>query len=219
MRERLSVNVSTLLAPTLQNPLMLIPAVKLAGCDLALDSAFEGPAPVFGDLPLQELDLERCPHVTDSVVSALGALYPGLRHLTLAVCAAVTDASLLALAGSCRQLETLSLRRCWRVSETGLEALARLGSLRALCLANVPAAGPALLRTLAAYCGSQLERLDVSWCRALPDHALGQLVDSCPRLTRLDLWGCTQVTPRFLEGHGKLDLSVHGAPRSLVQAA
>ena len=76
MRERLSVNVSTLLAPTLQNPLMLIPAVKLAGCDLALDSAFEGPAPVFGDLPLQELDLERCPHVTDSVVSALARCTP-----------------------------------------------------------------------------------------------------------------------------------------------
>lgn len=40
----------------------------------------------------------------------------------------------------------------------------------------------------------RLQELDVSFCRAVTDGALGALVDACPGLKRLHLWGCTQVT-------------------------
>lgn len=39
----------------------------------------------------------------------------------------------------------------------------------------------------------RLVDLDVSFCREVTDGALGALVDACPNLRRLHLWGCTQV--------------------------
>lgn len=38
-----------------------------------------------------------------------------------------------------------------------------------------------------------LESLDLSWCRHLPDEALGLIADSCLSLKLLKLFGCTQV--------------------------
>ena len=35
--------------------------------------------------------------------------------------------------------------------------------------------------------------LDVSWCRKLTNEALGLIVDNCPSLRVLKLFGCSQV--------------------------
>lgn len=43
--------------------------------------------------------------------------------------------------------------------------------------------------------------LDLSWCRRLTDEALGMIVDSCLSLKLLKLFGCTQITEAFLNGH------------------
>ncbi len=42
---------------------------------------------------------------------------------------------------------------------------------------------------------ARLEALDVSWCRGIPEEALGRLVDACPALATLTLFGCSQVGP------------------------
>ena len=44
-------------------------------------------------------------------------------------------------------------------------------------------------------CRANLEELDVSWCRGIPEEALGRLVDACPALTSLTLFGCSQARP------------------------
>ena len=58
---------------------------------------------------------------------------------------------------------------------------------------------------------ASLEELDVSWCRGIPEEALGRLVDACPALTSLTLFGCSQA---------RLDLHkfVHACP-SIYNAA
>ena len=71
------------------------------------------------------------------------------------------------------------------------------------------------LDALAHCCGSQLERLDVSWCRGIPEQQLGRLVDACPNLTWLELWGCTHVTETFLHGHSNHALQVIGRGEAL----
>lgn len=53
-----------------------------------------------------------------------------------------------------------------------------------------------------------MESLDLSFCRAATDDGLGHLVDSCADLRSLRLWGCMQVTDRFLRGHSKEDLVI-----------
>ncbi|CAN0297555.1 unnamed protein product, partial [Hapterophycus canaliculatus] len=61
---------------------------------------------------------------------------------------------------------------------------------------------------LARYCSSSLESLDLSFCRGVSDDALGHLVDASPNLRSLRLWGCTQVTDRFLGGHRREELVI-----------
>ena len=53
---------------------------------------------------------------------------------------------------------------------------------------------------------------DLSWCRELTDEGLGILTDRCTRLKRLKVWGCTQLTSVFLEGHARHDLEIVGRP-------
>ena len=67
----------------------------------------------------------------------------------------------------------------------------------------------ACLEQLAACC-HELEEVDVSWCRSIPYQALGRLVDACPHLRVLELWGCTQVGDEFLCGHANNQLRVVG---------
>ena len=40
---------------------------------------------------------------------------------------------------------------------------------------------------------AHLEEVDVSWCRGIPEEALGRLVDACPALATLTLFGCSQA--------------------------
>ena len=61
----------------------------------------------------------------------------------------------------------------------------------------------------------RLRELDVSFCRGVTSEALGLVVDSCPGLVRLHLWGCTQVTDVFLDGHGNDNLEVLGRGEAL----
>jgi DNA repair protein RAD7 len=73
------------------------------------------------------------------------------------------------------------------------------------------------LEALLASCYAELEELDMSWCRGIGEDAVGRLVDGCPNLRRLHAWGCTQLTPRFLNGHGKEGLLLRGVGETLKQ--
>ena len=61
-----------------------------------------------------------------------------------------------------------------------------------------------------ALCREQLEQLDISFCRGIPAKGLGLLADSCPNLSQLRVFGCSQVTPDFLFGHSNENLQVVG---------
>lgn len=42
--------------------------------------------------------------------------------------------------------------------------------------------------------------MDLSFCRGVTDNGLGRLADACGRLRKLHLWGCRQVTDKFISG-------------------
>eukprot|EP00967_Tisochrysis_lutea_P066992 scaffold87471_cov28-Tisochrysis_lutea.AAC.2 len=109
-------------------------------------------------------------------------------------------------------LSSLTLRKCVQLSDAAIESLAAATSksLTHLSLNNVPALGDAALVALMKHCANSLESLDVSWCRAITDDGLGSLVDASPRLAKLTLWGCTQISEKFYNGHSRDDLLVIG---------
>ena len=102
-----------------------------------------------------------------------------------------------------QELHLFRARTAARHRARGGQSHARLrrssGVLAHLSLNNVPALGDACL-----------ESLDLSWCRAVSDNGVGALVDAAPRLQRLTVWGCSQLTNRFYEGHSREHLRVVG---------
>jgi hypothetical protein len=79
----------------------------------------------------------------------------------------------------------------------------RGGGLASVRLSSLPGLGDAALVALARAAGRSLKRLDVSMSRGATDAGVGALCDACPRLRRLVLWGCTQLTGELHLGHAR----------------
>jgi hypothetical protein len=50
----------------------------------------------------------------------------------------------------------------------------------------------------------------VSFIRQYSEDSLGVLVDRCFNLKDLSVWGCTQLTKRFFDGHRNDFLNIEG---------
>jgi DNA repair protein RAD7 len=166
---------------------------------------------------LQALSLARCPHVDDAALTAFAALSrtgqqqqqqgcSPVEELVLDECAAVSDAGLLAMLGAARQLRLLSLRRCARLTDASLVPAVQRGTLEVLSANGLHQLSSHMLTELSRSCREVLRELDVSFCRNFAEGALGQLVDSCERLSVLKVYGCSQLTARFLHGHSNKNL-------------
>lgn len=166
---------------------------------------------------LKELSLADCGKLTDGALQAIGAVCCALNALILDNLSLLTDTALVHLANGCRSLQTLSLKRCSFSDEAVAAFIGASGNcLSNLSLNNVKEVANHTVFALVSNTHDTLSRLDVSWCRNLTDEALGLLADSCSLLRELILFGCTQVTDKFLEGHSNILLKVTGVKDQLL---
>jgi len=166
------------------------------------------------------LKLNRCGGVTNATCIALAEHITGsqglggcaLTSLTLEHQPKVTDYGLLALAraltpsGAVREL---SLHGCASLSSAALlqfivAAGARSESFRSVNLCGLSHLTDVSLVAISRHAPA-LTDLDVSFCRRVTDAGLGQMADACIRLSRLVLWGCTQLTGTFFNGHARAE--------------
>ncbi|CAK0785667.1 hypothetical protein CVIRNUC_008878 [Coccomyxa viridis] len=159
---------------------------------------------------LQSISLSNCSAVTDAGVRGLAAGCPALLAFVADDVGRLTDGALLALGDSCKRLQVASLRRCTKITSVGLAALTLSGSLRSLNVSGIAAAGPPLMKALADSCSESLEELNISWCRGVPEPWLGVLADACTCLCKLTVFGCSQISEKFLHGHSNGELAVVG---------
>ena len=80
-----------------------------------------------------------------------------------------------------------------------------------LSLRRMPGAANETSLAIANRLTGSLHELDVSFSRNINSSALGLIVDSCKKLSTLSVWGCTQLTRTFYDGHSNDDLHVVGA--------
>lgn len=160
---------------------------------------------------LQELSLAQCSSITDAAMAAIGACCGSLKVLNLDHLSLLTDISIARIADGCNTLGTLTMTRC-KFSDEAVAAYvtASGGSLSELSVNAVPQVADQTLLALAKHTQGCLKWLDASWCRQMTDDGLGFLADSCSKLCELRLFGCTQVTERFLKGHNNPNLNVVG---------
>jgi len=126
--------------------------------------------------------------------------------------------TLVHLANGCRSLQTLSLKRCSFSDKSVAVFISASGNcLSDLFLNNVKEVANHTILAHVSNTQETLLRLDVSWCHNLTDEALGLLANSSSLLWELILFGSTQVTDKFLEGHSNALLKFIGVNHQLLQ--
>jgi hypothetical protein len=55
-----------------------------------------------------------------------------------------------------------------------------------------------------------LRSLDISFSRGISNAALGYLIDTSPALSKLVVWGCSQLTEKVFEGHARVEAEHNG---------
>mmetsp|Transcript_30660 Transcript_30660/g.117291 ORF Transcript_30660/g.117291 Transcript_30660/m.117291 type:complete len:381 (+) Transcript_30660:795-1937(+) len=157
---------------------------------------------------LQSLNMAGCTELTDKLVSAVAECCPHLEEICLDE-TQVTDVGLRKLTSKCSSLASISLRSCSNITDEGCIHAIKNCKIQRLSLNGLYCVTDATLLALKRY-SEGLEELDLSWCRAITDEALGQFVDTVPSLRLLKLRGCSQVTAKFVGGHSNPDLEVSG---------
>ncbi|XP_045790388.1 uncharacterized protein LOC123885168 [Trifolium pratense] len=165
---------------------------------------------------MKELILKDCINLTDASIKVIAENCPGICGLDLSSVCKLTDLSMGYLTNGCRALHTLKLCRN-SFSDEAIAAYVETNgeSLIELSLNNVKKVGYHTTLSLASH-GKKLHSLDLSWCRNLSDNALGLIVDSCLSLRLLKLFGCTQVTDVFLNGHSNSQIQLIGIKMTSV---
>ncbi|XP_050216200.1 uncharacterized protein LOC126667272 [Mercurialis annua] len=165
---------------------------------------------------IKELGLADCMQLTDSSLKVIAETCPRLCALDLVNLRKLTDSSLGYLANGCREIKALKL--CLNsFSDEGVAAFLESSGelLKELTLNNVKKVGHNTAISLAKR-SRNLINLDLSWCRNLTDEALGLIVDTCPSLRVLKLFGCDQITNVFLNGHRNSEVKIVGIKLSAL---
>ncbi|XP_075674111.1 uncharacterized protein LOC142643386 [Castanea sativa] len=200
------------------DPMLILPALKkfeqlqvlsLAGIQNVGDDFLKEFLTARGH-NIKELVLADCVKLTDSSFKVISETCPGLCAIDLVNLSKLTDFAIGYLANGCRAIQKLKLCRNSFSDEAIAAFLETSGDwLKELSLNNVKKVGYNTAASLGRR-SKRLHTLDLSWCRNLTDEAVGYVVDNCLSLRVLKLFGCTQITKVFLDGHSNPDVQIIG---------
>ncbi|XP_043719514.1 uncharacterized protein LOC122667321 [Telopea speciosissima] len=161
---------------------------------------------------MKKLSFLGCRELTDTSLKVTAETCSGLCSLDLGNLCKLTDCAMAYLANGCQSIHTLNLSRNAFSDEAIAAFLEASGeSLTKLWLNNVTKVGHHTAISLA-RCSRKLQRLDLSFCRKLTNEALGLIVDSCSALKVLTVFGCSQISKVFLDGHSNPHVQIIGLP-------
>lgn len=167
---------------------------------------------------IEVLKMERLPKLNEAQPAAKAVAQGKLKgKAKVTESAAATEES----AGECSLLDPL-IDGCRRLTKLFLEELdvpdAHLARLLAngspfthLSMRRMPGAGNQSCIAISRHLDESLAELDVSFSRNMNSSGLGLIADSCKRLRVLSIWGCTQITNKFYDGHSNDDLKIVGS--------
>ncbi|KAH9101814.1 hypothetical protein AeMF1_021519 [Aphanomyces euteiches] len=199
--------LKTLVTTTLRK-LSLVQLDKIT--DKLLQVLFEGSR----DCLIEELSLACCAQVTDVGMQYVLEACPRLTALDVSDVQLLTDSTLAAVRANKLTLQRVKMRRCTAITDAGIEDLAVSASshLEHLEMSSLPLLTGKSMVLLATHCSLSLEHLDISFCRHIRDNDVGFLTTKCLKLRHLGLYGCTQISSRFLQGQPLDHLVCQGHP-------
>jgi DNA repair protein RAD7 len=198
--------------------------LRLGDCNLMDDEWLEPIAGLTKLKSLRIRNPEPDKLTTSAVVKLVQAVGSGLEELELKGCTGLTDEVLVdAIRPSCVRVERLNLSGCEELTTEGVETLFKDWSINSgltyVNLENCVMLKDEALMAVTEHSGATLEglnmsgmdeitkdalqtltrcinlaELDASWCRAMDDDIMEQLVEAAPRLTKVTVWGDHRLT-------------------------
>ncbi|KIP02584.1 hypothetical protein PHLGIDRAFT_130667 [Phlebiopsis gigantea 11061_1 CR5-6] len=122
----------------------------------------------------------------EALIALLAAVGAGLTHLALSGHAMLGDAFLFqGLKPHARALRSLELRDAPELTDAGALERLDVGGWRATPEAELARIGE---------CAPRLRAVDIGWCREATDWTVRALLENCPALEEVRVWGCQRVT-------------------------
>jgi hypothetical protein len=155
---------------------------------------------------LTKLNIEGCSLLTDVVIASLCENNPFLHSLNISSLPLLGQNSLLQLFhrsddATVRRVEfqDVKLNKLSAVDDNVIIALCSSSgnALKSLSIASCGKVSGHGLMALAVHCTSALEYLNISFVRALPEHAVFTVLKRCEKLKEVEAWGCTQLSQDF----------------------
>lgn len=175
----------------------------------------EGIVSLAQSLPdLEDCSVARCSQLTNAAVKGIFDACRGLKVLDVSDLHLITDDSFESVREHGHALRCVSMRCCLKLTDVAIQHIAfgATSYLEILNMSSVSQATDVAMMALLEHCAASLTTLDISFCRNIREDALGIFADRAEKLRSLVLWGCTQVTARFLTCHSQDDLIVTGHP-------
>jgi F-box/leucine-rich repeat protein 2/20 len=117
-----------------------------------------------------------------------------LQDLDISKCPALTDISLVALGRICPQLCALDVTHCVNVSAEGIGSIVRnCGKLTALSCASCRCVTDNVLLQIGQHCRA-LRELDLSGCPLITDVGVSAMAEQCSQLVSIDLHNCRRIS-------------------------
>jgi hypothetical protein len=124
---------------------------------------------------LRVLTLDGCISLTDESFKDMGKVKMNLEVLSLAGVNSITDLALFHVGRQCKTLTTLNVCNCVQVTSVGLVAVARGCKKLSSMLAAATQLNDDGLATMASLFSKRyMTTLDISFCRDISDHGIGE---------------------------------------------
>ncbi|KAF9148927.1 hypothetical protein BGX20_006186, partial [Mortierella sp. AD010] len=147
---------------------------------------------------LEELELKGCVDLEDAImVDAIRPCCVRLERLNIAGCELLTTEAVENLFkdwSTNRGLNYVNLENCILVGDEALKALTSHSAetLEELSIKGLDELTKEALLTIARC--ENLTTLDASWCRAMDDDVMKEIMDSAPKLMKVSAWGDHRLT-------------------------
>ena len=190
-----------------------IEELDISYCESITDASFRN---IYGfEQHLEILNINQLPNITSTSLIHI-AKCSKLKSLHVAGSKGLNDEVLLAIAEGCPLIKYLDLSECSSITPYGLHSSIRLlSTLRTLHLKSF------LTITTESLAHPYLEELDLSWSSNIQDCALEQIATNCPRLQRIILTRCTNITEKSVKNLLKtatlLNIRGTGVPESVAK--
>ena len=147
---------------------------------------------------LKSINLSFCASFTEFGLKSLSTMATSLKEVNLRSCDNISDSALKYLSEGGVALHVLDVSFCDKVTDQGLEFISQgLPQIQALSLNSCGVSDVGILKLSQTL--TELKTLNIGQCSRVTDKALNAIINNCPHLSSLDIYGCPSISSSVIE--------------------